>query len=163
VKYRIISGILLLLVNSFLILSQHVKGGDTPVFKRNCLFLEGGGYHVLGSIGYERLLIRKDRVKCSLQANFGMVDYSLSGNIILFRGKHHLEFSTAAVIPHQLIYEDNAEWYPTWKIGYRFQKAGGRLVFRSGFGTTILGNDWHYGADMYLWVWPSIDIGWAFN
>ncbi|MFN8209081.1 MAG: hypothetical protein U0T82_16990 [Bacteroidales bacterium] len=146
----------------FEVSSQSDSSSHVLPQKQNALFLEAGGYDFLGSIGYERISIVNDRIKSSWQVNISVIDFSISYNKMFPLRKQYLEFGTAIVLPNVILFRGYSQPYPTIKLGYRYQKPNGKFCFRAGLGPVILGNDWVYGADMYLWVWPCLDFGWVF-
>lgn len=116
---------------------------------KNSLQFELGGHGLFYSVNYERILVNADRFKTAAQLGFsyyppstGVRDFWIpfSINEIISFGNHHIEAGLGYVLLREAArdQENNPDyWYWTdlvsGRIGYRFQKPGGRLIFRAAF------------------------------
>jgi hypothetical protein len=149
--------VIIVLCISIKSISQNSETSSLVFQKKNNFNVELGGFGVIGSVGYERILINNPRFKTTGQISLGVSSLPVMVNQIISFKKHHLEFGIGVIMPSFF----EAAPYPSWRMGYRFQKPDGRLLFRAGLMTVILG--WDEGdADMFLWVWPGVSVGRVF-
>jgi hypothetical protein len=142
--------------------SQEESGQKYSFQRKNSFGLEAGGYHVLASASYERIILNGNRLKTSVSGGLGYVDYSFALNELISFKKHHLELSGAAILNHQLFMHESADTYFTGRIAYRYQKPDGRFILLAGMGPVVLGADKEAGPELILWIWPFISCAWAF-
>jgi len=125
------------------------------------------------SINYERILVNADRFKTASQLGFsyyppstGVRDFwiPLSINEILSYGKHHIEAGLGYVLIREAARDqENNPDYWFWsglisgRIGYRFQKPSGRLIFRAAF-TPML----EYDSAFEFHPLAGISVGYSF-
>jgi len=116
---------------------------------KNSVQLDLGGPGLFYSVNYERILINGNRFKTASQ--LGMSYYPprtgirdlwmpLGINEIYSFGKHHIEAGLGYIVIREALRdpENNpSDWYwsgfMSGRIGYRYQKTGGRLILRASF------------------------------
>ena len=135
-----------------LFILSFVSGQDsgTNLFKyRNSAYVEAGGHGLFYSINYEHLFVNQRVFKTS--AHLGISYYPKQTGIrdiwipvvineIFSISKHHIELGLGHVFIREASrdMENNPrEWFWsgvfTGRIGYRYQKPGGRMTYRIGF------------------------------
>lgn len=116
---------------------------------KNSFQLDLGGHGLFYSVNYERILINGNRFKTASQigisyypASTGIRDIwmPIGVNEILSFGKHHIEAGLGYIVIREATRdpENNPdEWFwsgiMSGRIGYRYQKPGGRLILRAAF------------------------------
>jgi hypothetical protein len=148
-----------------LLFTQRVSGQSDPdklvrTFK-NAIHVSFG-YIRLASIEYERVLFggadRPVSVNASLSGGFlGVEEFGpcseLKGIVLIGRKSNHLEFNAGGMFffdkynyygdqeygydPYKDEKSDFLYLFPTFNLGYRYQKPGGKFVFRLGTGNRV--------------------------
>jgi len=147
---------------------------DERTFNRNALYLEFGGIGGFGSLNYERIFPVKRLFAVGLRVGFStykIKDYTRKFNpdIILplavngFFGKNHkLEVGFGQVFSNTIQANDltgNPERiskiHANFTLGYRYQKAQGKLLLRCGYTPLI---------DSYQFYrhWAGASVGYTF-
>lgn len=142
---------------------QETTSPDLKFNNKNSFQVELFGHGLFYSINYERIILNAEKFKASGQIGIsyypkqtGMIELwipVLINEIISF-DKHHLEMGLGFVFTNDpwLSFEnginkgDDGGGFAIGRLGYRYQKPNGRLLFRAGFTpfVEILGyNDFH--------------------
>ena len=138
--------LLLLLFSIFL----KASGSDTThiFFKKNTLFIEGGGKGRYYSVNYDRLFKQGKKLIFSWRVGFSILPHDLSLPIAVsaFTGglQHHFEVSLG-ITPYLKDYKtflhkndlSDKQFYITPGIGYRYQKINGGFFFSAGIDPLI--------------------------
>ena len=170
-KHAIFLLCILLSVTSTYALSEN---DDLPSansdYKKNSVYFELGGNGLFYSFGYDRLFTISDISKFSLGSG---IMYLLSeGGILaspqinyLIGNKHNIEIGIGITLPIFIStelnhYIDNFYWFNLYRVGYRYQKKEGGLLFRIGFTpwTFFITGD-KVGTNF---TWGGIAVGWTF-
>jgi len=122
---------------------------STKFQNKNSFQLDLGGHGLFYSVNYERILINGNRFKTASQIGFSYYPAStgirdiwmpIGVNEILSFGKHHIEAGLGYIVIREAIRdpENNPdEWFwsgiMSGRVGYRYQKPGGRLILRAAF------------------------------
>ncbi len=154
--------IILLILLGAEVYSQKNILPDGKFLKKNSLNLELGGYCQLASAHYERIVMNGTRFKTSLQAGFGFIGIPVFVNEIFSMGNHHIEAAFGVVLPARIMRFSGEDPFISGRLGYRFQKPGGRFLLSAGLMPTVVGADRELGPEIVLWVWPGVSFGWAF-
>lgn len=139
--------ILFCIITFFPAFSQDISSNKFQ--NKNSLQLDLGGHGLFYSVNYERILINGNRFKTASQlgisyypASTGIRDIwmPIGVNEILSFGRHHIEAGLGYIVIREAIRdpENNPdEWFwsgiMSGRIGYRYQKPGGRLILRAAF------------------------------
>ncbi|MEO6453157.1 MAG: hypothetical protein ABIN97_03750 [Ginsengibacter sp.] len=151
---------LFLLLSLFSICLKTYSGDTTLVFKRNALFIEGGGKGPYYSVNYSRIFKQGNKLIYSWRAGFSLLSHDLSVPLAIsaFTSgiQHHLEFSIG-LTPYLKGYKtflkkkdlSDKQIYITPGIGYRFQKITSSFFIAAGFDPLIFadppsGNFWNF-------------------
>ena len=162
-----ISGYQILLKNFSLIcfvfvyfqgISQNTDSSNHLFQKKNNINVDLGGYGVIGSIGYERILINSNKFKTTGQVGGSVFSFPVTVNQLVSFNNHHMEFGLGIILPTTKTYDP----YFSGSIGYRFQKPTGRYLFRARLMPVVLEPDKELGAGLILWVWPCLTFGKVF-
>jgi len=150
---------------------QHLeipKEDDNPPSLKNSVELELFGHGLFYSFNYERLILNYKRFKTLGQIgiayypeNTGIIPLwiPISINQLISFDFHHFELGIGQVINNGGLSVGSAyEAFGSFKIGYRYQKTGSRLLFKLAF--TPLIEYWHridseFNGDMQLEFHPS--------
>ncbi|MCC6727476.1 MAG: hypothetical protein IT258_23430 [Saprospiraceae bacterium] len=152
IKYplmRLIS-LILFAILPFLLAAQSDQ--PTKRFYQNHASVSLGGNGLAYSLNYERLFLKAHPLNFSIEVGAAYYPKStgvstfwlpFSVNTIFFEGKHHLETGVGASFDsdswkyseYNLV--DGSDYYATLKIGYRYQQAGSRFVFRASFSSFV--------------------------
>lgn len=128
---------------------------------KNSLQFELFGHGLVYSLGYERILFNGDRFKTTGQVGFSYFPKStdirtiwipIAINGLVSFTQHHIEFGLGHVFAH------DSEWEPfaSFRVGYRYQKPDGRLLFRVGFTPFIeYKSALEFGVSRNVFVYPS--------
>lgn len=167
-------GLLVLVIG--MILAGQIYCQNRPEGKfqfKNSAQLDLGGPGLFYSLNYERILINGDQFKTSSQigisyypASTGIRDIwiPMGINEVFFTGKHHLEAGLGYVLIREAVrdIENNpADWL--WsnlifgRLGYRFQKHDGHLIFRASFVPLI-----EYDSAIEFHPLGGISLGYSF-
>ena len=147
---------------------------NNSVFQnKNSLQFDIGGHGLFYSVNYERILLNGNQFKTASQIGFsyypastGIRDFwmPIGINEILSFGKHHIEAGLGYIVIREATrdLENNPdEWFwsslMSGRIGYRFQKPGGRLILRAAF-TPFM----EYGAAHEFHPSGGISVGYNF-
>ena len=139
--------ILFCIITFFPTFSQDIRSNKFQ--NKNSFQLDLGGHGLFYSVNYERILINGNRYKTASQlgisyypASTGIRDIwmPIGVNEILSFGKHHIEAGLGYIVIREATRdpENNPdEWFwsgiMSGRIGYRYQKPGGRLILRAAF------------------------------
>ena len=112
--------------------SQESNIADKSFAGKNSLQFEFLGNGFLYSLNYERILINREKFKTTAQVGYSMMGmgrqmFPLALTELISFNKNHIELGIG------YSYADYLESRLTGRIGYRYQKPGGRLVFRIAF------------------------------
>jgi hypothetical protein len=164
---------------------------DNKLQYKNSIQFDVGGHGLFYSLNYERILLNGNNFKTAAQAGISYYPAStgirdvwipISINELYTIGNHHIEFGLGIVPIREAARDaDNNPRYWFWsglfsgRIGYRYQKPGGRFLFRAGFTPVVeSGLEYtHLGESMdrtYTWVsgfrefipLAGVSIGYAF-
>jgi hypothetical protein len=140
---------------------------------QNSFQLDLGGHGLFYSVNYERILLNGNKFKTASQlgisyypAATGIRDIwmPLGVNEILSFGKHHIEAGLGYIVIREATrnLEDNPDdWFwsglMSGRIGYRYQKSGGRLILRASFTPMI-----EHGTAHEFHPSGGISIGYSF-
>ncbi len=132
---------------------------DNSFRYKNSIQFEAGGHGIIYSINYERNLLNFNHFKTSAQLGFSFypapidlrsrlwIPFSL--NQLFSLRQHHIELGMGFVLTQfqnylgtdeEFRYNSKFELHPTFKAGYRYQKPGGKMVYKALF-TPMLLND----------------------
>ncbi len=138
-------------------------------YKLNSVYFELGGNGLFYSFGYDRLFKISNISKFSLGSG---LTYSYSGDSggfwvspqinYLIGSNHNFEIGIGITIP--IILESNIDLYPLcliYRIGYRYQKEEGGLLFRIGFTPFSVLSTRGLIVQPII-PWAGIAIGWTF-
>ncbi len=146
----------------FLVLQALLGYGQT-ITAKNALYGELGGNGIYYSFNYDRILYQKNAFALSGRIGFSMYPRDqfthffpvlpLEVNALFGKSKHHLEVGLG-ITPHQeyRFRIDQTEgtieragrevnWFNTVRLGYRYQKPKGGLLFRAGFTPILFDNN----------------------
>ncbi|MFA9388400.1 MAG: hypothetical protein ACERKD_01245 [Prolixibacteraceae bacterium] len=145
--------LMLFVVISFFVLAVHAQESLIPAdvtFKDQTKNIIYGNveYYLLGgaaAISYERYLFSTKKIDFAVRGTYGRWAaglfgmeygslYKLTGNMLFFNGKHHLEVDLGA---NMLVNDNNAgieSVIPDLFCGYTFKKPDGHFVFKAGIG-----------------------------
>jgi hypothetical protein len=120
-----------------------------PFQTRNSFQVDLGGHGLFYSLNYERILLNGGRFKTASQAGVSYYPAStgirdiwipMGINEVFSFGQHHMEAGIGYMPIREATRdpENNpSEWFwshmVTGRIGYRYQKPGGRLILRAAF------------------------------
>ena len=139
--------ILFCIITFFPTFSQDIRSNKFQ--NKNSFQLDLGGHGLFYSVNYERILINGNRFKTASQlgisyypASTGIRDIwmPIGVNEMLSFGKHHIEAGLGYIVIREATrdLENNPDvWF--WsgiisgRVGYRYQKPGGRLILRAAF------------------------------
>jgi hypothetical protein len=140
----------------------------------NSVQLELGGHGLFYSLNYERVFINGQRFKTSVQAGVAYYPpptgirelwFPVSLNEIFSFNKHHVELGAGCLIINEpglsIIGETPRRRTQTMiiaRVGYRYQKPGGRFILRVGF-TPIFES---YPNKTYTYPSGGLSLGYAF-
>ena len=167
---------ILLLVIFFWVFTFSVKSQDSLVEKNanQVFYLEVLGIGGYGSLNYENVVFRKNKVKIGLRiglSTYHIIDFTNTFNpdIIIpfsvngfYGNKHNVEFGVGQTFSS--IVQLNSTDYSTdrengfstsFTLGYRYQKQNGGIIFRIAY-TPIIDHNKYYEN------WGGISIGYAF-
>lgn len=119
------------------------ESSDKFIYK-NIAELEIFGHGSFYSINYERLIFNGERFKTSAQAGFAYYPESsgviplwipLTINQMLSFGSHHLEVGLGQIIINDRLPNGVNDYilFGSLRAGYRYQKPGGRIMFKLSF------------------------------
>jgi hypothetical protein len=152
---------LLLLLLFFIIFSKAIASDSTYLFKKNTLFIEGGGKGRYYSFNYDRLFPQGKHLIFSWRVGFSILPHDISIPLAVSaftKGlQHHLEFSLG-ITPYLKDYKtflqkkdlSDKQFYITPGIGYRYQKINGGFFFTA-------------GVDPLIFMDPPSDNFWNFT
>ena len=125
--------------------------------QRNNIHLELGGQGLFYSVNYERNILNYNNFKSSLQLGVSFYPAPIdlrsrlwipfSVNQLISFNQHHLEagagilmtlFQNHSSMEGVLSHDNKMELHPTCKIGYRYQKPGGRMIYKALFTPIML-------------------------
>lgn len=155
-KKKIVFSILVFICISNLTVAQNAENQKKT---RNLLFFEAGGSGGYGSINYEYLVKKIDKLKLSVRigaSSYHLNDYTNKFNpdivipivINAYYGiKHNIDFGLGQTITN-IVYADNSDYKPKRKnnfntnlsIGYRYQKEEGGIMFKIAYAPMIENN-----------------------
>ena len=160
---------------------------DSIPFRKNLIYGElGGNLGLVSSLNYERKLFDNNsgfftaRIGIGVNMNgFGNVIWgpALMMNYISGKHKNHFEIGFGARLPAFIAYDKRKYQYssgwgdndimvlvPTANLMYRYQKPGGKLIFRIGW-TPLFYNAESSNASpaaIFFWFMCGASIGYAF-
>jgi hypothetical protein len=127
--------------------------------------MEIGGYTVVGNFFYERVIANNQKFKTTGQIGYGIEGIPIVINELISFDNNHFEFGLGFLIPGPF-YKDGrsiSKPYITGRLGYRYQRPNGGLIFRAGFMPTITRDKYGmYINGKLIFIWPGISIGFAF-
>lgn len=168
-----------IIICSPLLFAQEKNSAPTKFDNKNSVQLEAGGHGMLYSLNYERILINSDRFKTTAQVgisyyppSWGYIELwmPIGINEILSFGNHHVEAGVGIVpvrSPSPLMEIDNT--YSPWsaflsaRLGYRYQKPDGKLLFRVGFTPLAEGNLRNLGKGFDLNIYPLVGVSFGYS
>ena len=162
--FPLICGIFLLLVCGDVCAQLEEEWPSRPV--KNVIGLNVGPMHPQATLEYERTLFSGRQRLLSLSAGFSLgylmlasssgPQAGLKGILLIGREKHHLELTAGAMWffdwdgfeyeistrqgagdPEKVYWTDYLGLWPVFTLGYRYQKPGGRWMFRAGTGFPV--------------------------
>ena len=156
-KKKIIFSILAFIYFSNLIVAQSTEKEKRT---KNLVFIEAGGSGGYGSINYEYLAKKINKLKLSVKiglSSYHLNDYTNKFNpdIIIpiainayYGSKHNIDFGLGQTITN-VVYADNSDYQPkrtnnfntNLSIGYRYQKEAGGIMFKIGYAPIIENNN----------------------
>lgn len=139
--------LLLLVFSLFFIQPLYSQSYDYEGFAGNVVYGTNGSVIVasIGKISYERIVINPDNsLNASLwfKLDVGAVysgklfSYYGAGFTLLTSGKenNHVEFNGGLSYFDEIVSNNDDTALPNFAVGYRYQRPGGELVFRTGLG-----------------------------
>jgi hypothetical protein len=150
------------------------KEDYTPQTLKNSIELELFGHGLLYSLNYERLVLNFERFKTLAQIgiayypkNTGIIPVwiPVSINQLISFDSHHIELGIGQVI-HNDGEKSDYEPFGSFKVGYRYQKTGSRLLFKIAFTplidywSTVFTENYH---NLSLEFHPSGGITFGYN
>jgi len=150
---------------------------DSIKMAKNTMYLELGGNGLLYSLNYERLLPVTNRFTGSGRIGVSMDQlgsYNLPVLVSMIAGDrgNRFEFgigSTISVTHYSYTNKWSTDFYPTFNVGYRYQKPGGKWMAKVGFTpvyVTPIFKNWTFGKyDHYhhpFIIWFGAGAGWRF-
>lgn len=135
---------------------------------RHLIFIEIGGSGVYGSLNYEYLVKKINRLKLSARigaSTYHLNDYTNEFNpdVIIpltinayYGTKHHIDFGLGQTIT-SIVSANNSDYQPerinsfstNLSIGYRYQKETGGMMFKGGY-SPIIENNNEFNHWLYL-------------
>lgn len=141
--------ILTILICSSFIFAQEKNIEPIKFDNKNSIQLDVGGHGMFYSLNYERIIFNGKRFKTAVQVGFAYYPRSwgflelwtpIGINEIFSLGNHHIEAGIGIVptrtpSPEMEIYDSYSPWstFLSARLGYRYQKPGGKFLFRAGF------------------------------
>jgi hypothetical protein len=112
--------------------------------RENSVQLEAGGHGLFYSLNYERILLNSNRIKWTVQSGmayyppkFGIIQFwiPITTNVLYSMNKHHIELGVGRTLTLEssVPKEVSTDFFWVARLGYRYQKPDGRLVFRASF------------------------------
>jgi hypothetical protein len=168
---KIFCSILLFVFSNHSLVAQYIEDKN---YSKSLVFVEAGGFGGYGSLNYEHLLKKINKVKVSVRvglSTYNLMDFSHKFNpdIIVpiavngyYGSTHHVDFSLGKTITH-IVYTDKSNYQPArshsfnsnLSVGYRYQKEEGGLLFKIAY-TPMLENNQMFRN------WGALAMGYAF-
>jgi len=141
---------------------------------RSHVYLEIGGIGGFGSFNYERILLTKTKLKLGATvgiSTIGLTDFENEFNPDLifpfavrawFGATHHIEIGIGNTFA-STVQVDRVKWeaerelrmHGNFLVGYRYQKRGGRMIWRCHYSPIIQEYE-------YYRHWGGFSVGWSF-
>ncbi len=164
---------LIVLIISFLIVGQLSAQTHESDSSKNFIYLEAGGIGGVGSINYERIFYNVKKLAFSARIGLGtynIIDFTRKFNPDLFipislygtwGNDHKIEVGIGETMSNVVHYsltehvpERSSEFHSNFTIGYRYQKKGGRFIFKCSYSPIIEKNKQyrHWGGISFGYI-----------
>jgi hypothetical protein len=141
---------------------------STAIIKKNSVYVEFlGSSPMLYNVTYDRLIVGEDKIRTSVALGLQYIfDSEIEGALnsdftmtpqfnLLFGRKHYFEFGMGAAFP----FGSESAIFP-FRLGYRFQKEEGGLLFKAAFTPIYFPGDGFFGSPFL--PWGGLSAGYTF-